>query len=128
MNIDRLTAYSLGVTQGTKGASQSEVESKKDDNKQSAQYKQKDPQAILNSLDLLGKQNMVNMTQAIKPEDYLSPERIAEIQASMGVFEYGVEAQAELLEQEFGHLGPYASMSEADKMAIAAQSWVASNE
>ena len=128
MNLDRLQAYSLGAAQQKNTVSRETIESKQDDQKQTAQYEQKDPQAVLNSLDLWGKQNLVGVTQTIDPTKYLSPERIAEIEASMGVFEAGVEEQAELLENEFGHLAPFANVSESDKLAMAAQSWAAANE
>ena len=128
MTLNRLQAYSLGAAQKQASVSRETVESKQDDQKQTAQYEQKDAQSVLNSLDLLGKQNLVNVTQTIDPTKYLSPERIADIEASMNTFELGVEEQAELLNSEFGHLAPFAGMSESDKMAMAAQSWAAANE
>ena len=128
MNLNRLQAYSLGAAQQVNTTPRETVESKQDDNKQTVQYEQKDPQAVLNSLDLMGKQNFVGIPQAIDPTKYLSQERIAEIEASMAVFESGVEEQAELLENEFGHLAPFANMSEADKLGMAAQSWEAAQE
>ncbi len=128
MNLNRLQSYSIGAAGQKSAVSRETVESKQDDQKQTAQYEQKDPQAVLDSLDLLGKQNMVGVTPTIDPTKYLSPERIAEIEASMGVFEAGVEEQAELLENEFGHLAPFANVSESDKLAMAAQSWAAANE
>ena len=61
MNLDRLQAYSLGAAQQKNTVSRETIESKQDDQKQTAQYEQKDPQAVLNSLDLWGKQNLVGV-------------------------------------------------------------------
>ena len=128
MNVNRLNLYSLGVAQKANKPSLAETESKKDDNKQTQQHAQADAQSVLNSLDLLGQQNKIGVTQTIDPTKYLSPERIAEIEASMGAFEYGVEAQLEQLNNEFGQLAPYSNMPEAEKVALAAQTWTAANE
>ena len=63
-----------------------------------------------------------------KNEQGIVEARIAEIEASMGAFEYGVEAQLEQLNNEFGQLAPYSNMPEAEKVALAAQTWTAANE
>lgn len=60
----------------------------------------------------------------IDPSKYLSPERIADIQASMGVFEEGVAGQLKMLENEFGFLTEYSDLSSADKLEMAAKAYV----
>ena len=74
-------------------------------------------------LDALNMQAIANKAQmgvkSINPRDYLSEERIKDIEDSMGVFEKGVEEHAAIIKQEFGAL----QLSEAAVNELAAQSF-----
>ncbi len=75
---------------------------------------------VFDVLDVKGMQNksvisFVSKTE-INPKDYLSDERIRNIEAMMAEFENGVNKSAEVIDKEFGGLLP------ADqKMALAAK-------
>ena len=73
---------------------------------------------ILSALNIAGTQNLAQINFAAKkeinPADYLSPERIADIEAMMAGFENGVNAVADVIEAEIPGL------SEANKNALAA--------
>lgn len=129
MNIGRTNAYSVSNAAFNKQAAH--VENKEADKvvKQSEgnQAKQANALDILNAMDLMGKQNVKGLNM-INPAKYLTPERIADIQASMAKFEAGVSAQQKVVAEELAGTPQYEKLSEADKLAFAAHAYVASEE
>ncbi len=86
-------------------------------------YEDKSAQ-MMDSLDLAARYNAASLGfKQIDPSKYLTPDRIADIEASMVVFDKGVNAHLGALKQEFGHLSEFDSLSEADKMEMAAKSF-----
>ena len=73
---------------------------------------------LLNAMDLVGLQNKPQIGSAgvkgVNPADFLSGDRISDIEAMMAEFESGVNGVADVIGQEFP------DMSEADKNALAA--------
>ena len=70
-----------------------------------AQVEHKDPKKVLDAMELAGSQNKVIAgLNNIDPTKYLSPERIKDIQKSMGDFEKGVKVNADAINQEFSGL------------------------
>ncbi len=129
MNIGRTNAYS--VSNAAFNAKANNVESK-EANKQAVQNegnqnKQANPLDILSSMEIMGKQN-INGLNMINPAKYLSPERIADIQASMAKFEAGVSGSQKALEAEFAGTPQYEKLSGADKLALAAGAFAVSEE
>lgn len=86
-------------------------------------YEDKSSQ-ILDSLDLTAKYNAASLGfKQVEPSRYLTPERMADIEASMTVFNKGVKAHLSALNGEFGHLSEFSSLSEAEKLEMAAKSF-----
>ena len=77
-------------------------------------------EAVLDALNLQAIANKAQMgVKSINPRDYLSEERIKDIEESMGVFEKGVEEHAAIIRQEFGSL----ALSEVAINELAAQAF-----
>ena len=72
--------------------------------------------SAMNIAALQNKAQIAVNKKEINPADYLSPERISDIEAAMGRFDSGVNRVADTIEQEFpGMFAPDA------KLALAAQ-------
>jgi len=79
---------------------------------------------MMESLDAAAKWNAASLSvKPIDPSKYLTPERIADIEASMVVFDKGVKTHLGALKEEFGHLSEFDALSEADKLEMAAKSF-----
>lgn len=86
-----------------------------------------DSKTMLGAMDAQARANAVHFGfNSVDPKKYLSPERIQEIQNSMVYFGKGVDRHAAALNEEFGHLDEYSSLGDADKLAMAAQSFAQS--
>ena len=79
---------------------------------------------VMDALGVAGQYNVATLGIAhTDPSKYLTPERIADIEASMVVFDKGVKTHYNALKDEFGHLSEFGSISEADKFEMAAKSF-----
>lgn len=78
------------------------------------------PSDVLNAMDIAGLAGKAQINFApkaeINPADYLSDERIADIEAMMAGFENGVNAALDVIDEEFPGL-----FDDAQKYALAAQ-------
>lgn len=74
---------------------------------------------VFNALTVAGLQNKAQINavskKEVNPADYLSAERIADIEAMMGKFDDGVQFTANIIGSEFP------TMAESSKQALAAQ-------
>ncbi len=90
-----------------------------------AQNQQVSPEKVLGSLDLVAQYNKTQIVnRIIDPAKYLTPDRIKDIEDSMVKFRCGTDEHRAALEEEFGHLNEFSVLSEQDKLAMAAQSYV----
>ncbi len=95
-----------------------EKEAKQEETKPQTQVNHKNSEDILDALALSGSQNKsIHKLNVINPSKYLTPERIEDIQKSMGVFEEGVQANLNIIDQELG--GDY--LSAGEKLELAAR-------
>ena len=104
VNQVRFGSYSIGNPQG--GApkkSEGKAEETQTQNPQ-ANPQSFDVESYYNALGMVGMQNLAFVSKADKipnPSDYLSEERISDIEASMVAFESGVDEIANTIEAEF---------------------------
>ncbi len=81
----------------------------------------KDPNAIFDAMQITAMQNKaVAFGNLINPRDYLSEDRIKDIEASMGVFESNTESVKAQFDSEFQGVSAWESLPEAQKLAMAA--------
>lgn len=124
MDIGRTNAYM--VSNAAMNQKAADVENKEAnkvaEHAEGNQTKQANPLDILNSMDIMGKQNISGLNM-INPAKYLSADRIADIQASMAKFEAGVSAQKDVISKEFAGAPEYENLSEANKLAFAAHAF-----
>ena len=84
------------------------------------QAKQMDVDGMFNAMNIAGLQNKAQINRAetkmVNPSDYLSEERISEIEAMMAEFDSGVNTVANTIEQEFPGV-----FADSQKFALAAQ-------
>lgn len=82
-----------------------------------------DPEAVFDTLNVQGEYNRANIVRTekkeINPSDYLSDERIADIEAMMDEFDNGVKVMAESIKAEFP------SLSDDTAYALAANIYAA---
>lgn len=100
--------------------------SKAEDNKGDVKEKnveqntKKAGEEVLDSMNLMGLMNKAQIgVKSVNPRDYLSEDRIKDIEESMGIFEKGVEEHAKVIREEFGQI----PLSEATINALAAQAF-----
>jgi len=91
-----------------------------------SQAQAKNPDAILDAMQINAMQNKALAfsklnNPTINPADYLSADRIADIEASMAKFEAGVEDTLEAFDNEFGQTSAWANLSDAAKFSMAAK-------
>ena len=77
----------------------------------------------MNLSALQNKAFITNKTQVntIDPKNYLSADRIQDIEASMAAFEAATLDTLDAFNAEFDGIGAWDNMSEANKLALAAQ-------
>lgn len=104
VNQVRFGSYSIGNSQ----TNQKRNEKPSEEailNAQSGVNIQSKDEETLDALKMLGMQNMVQVNAAgkkeVNPVDYLSADRISDIEAMMGEFESGVETITNAIEAEF---------------------------
>ena len=104
INQVRFGGFSIGAN---KGNAKSE-DTKKEETKASVGgevRKDVEPDVFFETLDNLAVQGQLQVSQTgkkeINPADYLSQDRIADIEAMMGEFENGVDTVANTIESEF---------------------------
>ena len=126
VNQVRFGNYTIGSSQAHLGkkeeaqkesVQQQEVKSSSDTQKMSADD-------FFNAMNISGLQNRAQISSIAKkevnPSDYLSEDRIRDIQAMMGKFENGVNQVADVIEAEFPN-----ALSQQDKLALAANIYAA---
>ncbi len=82
--------------------------------------KSADPSKVLDALSFMGAQNLVNVSgkSPVNPADFLSSDRISDIESSMIDFEDGTEEYAQAIKSEFGNM-----FSEETIYALAAEAF-----
>lgn len=121
MEINRVRFGNYTI--GSNGARQAKQENKPEENFAQETGRENQPQLnpeeMFNAMNIAGLQNKVQVNQVAKkevnPSDYLSDERIAEIEAMMEGFSDGVSSVAEVVGEELPNI------SEANKNALAAR-------
>ena len=68
--------------------------------------KSADPNKVLDALSFIGAQNFVKVAEKtpVNPSDFLSDDRIKNIEDSMKLFEEGTEKYADVIKAEFGNV------------------------
>ena len=125
VNQVRFGNYSIGNPQGgaPKKSEANASETQANPQQQGAQPKF-DVDSMFNAMNIMGMHNLSQLNKAeakmVNPSDYLSQERISDIEAAMAGFESGVESIANTIEAEFpGMFAP------DQKNALAAQIFAA---
>ena len=106
MDINKITFGNFSIGSKRENLKQ---EAQKDDspkaNVADVESKKVDSEAFLNAMDIAGIQNKAQITvkenKGINPADFLSEDRISDIEAMMGKFENGVGTIADAIEVEF---------------------------
>lgn len=81
----------------------------------------KNPDAIFDAMQLSAMQNKaIAFGKFVNPKDYLSEDRIKDIEASMGSFEKGTQEAKAVMDTEFQGVGAWENLSEAQKLTMAA--------
>lgn len=80
---------------------------------------------VLSAMDAQGQLNaaQLGINKGVDPTKYLTADRISDIQNSMADFEKGVGTHRAALDEEFGHISEYSTLSDADKNEMAAKSF-----
>ncbi|MBE7705911.1 MAG: hypothetical protein E7Z91_01510 [Cyanobacteria bacterium SIG30] len=124
MSMNDVSKISFSVLNNTKLPQKDveEKEAKKETLESKAQTAHKDPDSILDALAMSGSQNKLMLgLNSINPADYLTPERIKDIETSMGIFEAGVQKNLNAINAEFKAIPELDSLSDAYKLELAAK-------
>ena len=121
VNNVRFGNYSIGNPQqgSQKKANEGQVgqESAQPQNQTQSTF---NPDSVMSALGNMGAYNLISINkaeaQAVNPADYLSEERMSDIEAMMAEFEAGVNQYVSVLEDEFS-----GAMTPAQMNALAAQ-------
>lgn len=100
----RIGNYSIGNPQGGSTNRNEADASNTQTQNQQAQPQNFDVESYFSALGMVGAQNMAFISKTDKvpnPSDYLSDERISDIEAAMAEFESGVDEIANTIEAEF---------------------------
>lgn len=93
----------------------------RENSQQSVKSEAKDPEAIFEAMQMSAIQNKaIAFGKFVNPKDYLSEDRIKDIETSMGAFESNTENAKAAMDTEFKGVGAWENLSEAQKMALAA--------
>ena len=114
--------YSIGTSQS--GAKKNEKKEANDTQQnvgqQQTQSQKFDVEGMFNAMNIAGLQNKAQInkaeTKAVNPNDYLSEERINDIEAMMAEFDFGVNEIANTIEAEFPNV-----FAQDKKLALAAK-------
>lgn len=86
-----------------------------------AQNEPKDPNAIFDAMQMSAIQNKaVAFGKFVNPKDYLSEDRIKDIENSVGTFENNTENVKAAMDTEFKGVSAWENLPEAQKLALAA--------
>ncbi len=81
----------------------------------------KDPEAIFEAMQMSAIQNKaIAFGKFVNPKDYLSEDRIKDIETSMGAFEGNTETTKAAMDTEFKGVSAWENLSDAQKLAMAA--------
>ena len=81
----------------------------------------KDPEAIFEAMQMSAIQNKaIAFGKFVNPKDYLSEDRIKDIETSMGAFEGNTETIKAAMDTEFKGVSAWENLSDAQKLAMAA--------
>ena len=121
INQVKFGSYSIGTSfSGAQKKENKEASETQVGVNQQNQAKQMDVDGMFNAMNIAGLQNKAQINRAeaksVNPSDYLSEERISEIEAMMAGFDSGVNAVANTIEQEFPGV-----FADSQKFALAAQ-------
>jgi len=105
VNQVRFGNYSIGNPKGGSPRKSEENTNETQAQTQAQLTSSANPKDVMDALGLAGMQNLAFVSKAeakeINPSDYLSEERISDIEAMMAEFEAGVETAANTIEAEF---------------------------
>ena len=120
VNQVRFGNYSIGNHQAQTKKENKELDEKSKQEVKTGKGSEKSPEGVMDALSIAGMQNMAQVNivakKEVNPTDYLSNERVADIEAMMADFELGVNQIADVLEDEFPGM-----LSDEKKLALAAQ-------
>ncbi len=107
--------------QSVKKENDSKKASEKENSSQATKSEAKNPDAIFDAMQMSAIQNKaVAFGKFVNPKDYLSEDRIKDIESSMGVFESNTESAKAAMDTEFKGVGAWENLSDAQKLALAA--------
>ena len=115
--------YSIGAK--SSGAKKDDLKNETPKTVLNAEVKGTDvsPEKVLNTLDIQGAYNRAQVFRSekkeVNPSDYLSDERIADIEAMMDKFDNGVNSMAESIRAEFPGLSDESAYALAAKIYAA---------
>ena len=104
VNQVRFGDYSIGSPKPGLNKGNDKAENNLPETKQGNGYKEMNPDAMFSAMALAGMHNkaQINVSnKEVNPADYLSPERIADIEATMAGFEAGVNEAVDVINADF---------------------------
>ena len=105
INQVKFGSYTIGNPKGGAAKKSESEASETQTQNQHSDAKQVNPEAMFNALNIAGMQNMIQINKPgikeVNPADYLSQDRISDIEAMMAGFEAGVDEIANTIEIEF---------------------------
>lgn len=122
MSVNRVNLGSQSIANSsyyqTEKSKQEASETQQNVSAQAQNLQNFDENDFYNALSFISQQNMVqiNHSKPVNPSDYLSEERISDIEAMMAEFDSGVSGIANTIEAEFPEV-----FDEAAKNALAAK-------
>ena len=126
MDINQVRFGSYSIGNSSIGARKSEAKAKQEapvEAKSEGVKNEVSADELFNAMNIAGLQNkaQINISRTeVNPMDYLSEDRIKDIEAMMGKFESGVNQVADMIEAEFPSV-----FSQQDKLALAANVYAA---
>jgi hypothetical protein len=124
-NTGKVTFGNFSIGSKTAGAKKDGVKDDASEAKVSSEVKNANinPEAVLDTLDIQGAYNRAQVVKTekkeVNPADYLSEERISDIEAMMDKFENGVQFMADNIKAEFPSLSDDSAYALAAKMFAA---------
>ena len=104
MEINKVTIGNFSVRANTNEAQKQEVKEEAQKAQKGVEQQNVDAESVFSAMNIAGMQNMAQVSRAerkeVNPADYLSADRIADIEAMMGKFDDGVAKVADAIEQE----------------------------
>ena len=120
VNQVRFGNYSIGNHQAQTKKDNKELGENSKQEVQASLVSEKSPEGVMDALNIAGMQNFAQVNivgkKEVNPADYLSNDRMSDIEAMMADFELGVDQIVDVLEDEFPGM-----LSDEKKLALAAQ-------